>query len=137
MAREREPLSRDADPCQLAHRWGVALDTMRRVWLSAQTFEQETGRPVWIISGYRTRAEQSQLGRRGRPTAPDALSTHRSCPATGVDISFGVNATDFMRATWGRITLMNGLRWGGGGSVDPKTFIPLDWAHVDRGARRQ
>jgi len=132
---EREFIT-DATDCDLAKRWGVSLDTMRRVWLSAQDFERETGgRRVYIISGWRSRAEQRRLGRLGRPTAPDALSTHRTCPATGVDISFGVNATDFMRANWGRITLINGLRWGGGGAVDPKTFIPLDWRHVDRGPR--
>jgi len=133
---EHELLLPDTDPCGLAERWGVALDTIRRVWLSALDFQQETGRPVWIISGYRTKAEQRELNRRGRPTALDTLSTHRTCPATGVDISFGVNSTDFMRATWGRITLINGLRWGGGGPVDPKTFIPVDWQHVDSGPRR-
>ena len=126
----------DADPCDLAQRWKVSPDTIKRVWLSAQDFELETGgRRVYIISGWRSRNEQRQLARQGRPTAPDSVSTHRSCPATGVDISFGVNSTDFMRAMWGRITLINGLRWGGGGPVDPKTFIPLDWRHVDLGPR--
>ena len=132
---EREYLT-DADPCDLAERWKVSPDTMQRVWLSAQDFEKETGgRRVSIISGWRSRLEQQQLSRKGRPTAPDALSTHRSCPATGVDISLGLMATEFMRATWGRITLVNGLRWGGGGPVDPNNFIPLDWRHVDRGPR--
>lgn len=108
---------------------------MRRVWLSAQDWERETGRQVFIISGYRTAAEQRELKRRGRPTAPDSLSTHRSCPATGVDISFGYGgASGFEKAIWGRITLVNGLRWGGGGKVD-QGGIPLDWQHVDRGPR--
>jgi len=126
----------DREPCELAERWGVSPDTMDRVWRSAESFEREMGgRRVYIISGWRSRLEQRQLARQGRPTAPDALSTHRSCPATGVDISFGVNSTNFMRANWGRITLINGLRWGGGGAVDSKTGIPLDWAHVDMGPR--
>ena len=127
----------DADLCDLAERWGVALDTIQRVWQSAADFERETGgRRVSIISGFRTREEQRRLGRQGRPTAPDALSTHRSCPATGVDISLGLLPTDFMKVTWGNIVLVNGLRWGGGGPVDPDNLIPLDWRHVDRGPRR-
>ena len=40
-----------------------------------------------------------------------------------------------MKAIWGRVAVMNGLRWGGGGAVDDGG-IPLDWAHVDRGPRR-
>jgi len=41
-----------------------------------------------------------------------------------------------MKITWGNIVLANGLRWGGGGDVDPDNLIPLDWRHVDRGPRR-
>lgn len=132
---EREFIT-DADDCALAERWSVSPDTMRGVWLSARDFEFESGgRRVYIISGFRTRTEQQQLSRRGRPTAPDELSTHRSCPATGVDISIGFNASDFMKVTWGNIVLKHGLRWGGGGAVDPDNLIPLDWRHVDRGPR--
>lgn len=126
----------DATDCELAGRWAVDFDTMRRVWLSAEAYEIETGgRRVSIISGWRSRSQQSQLGRRGRPTARDDRSTHRSCPATGVDVSLGVLPSNFLKATWGRITLVNGLRWGGGGAVDPDTGIPLDWPHVDVGPR--
>ena len=39
-----------------------------------------------------------------------------------------------MKAIWGRVAVMNGLRWGGGGAVDDGG-IPLDWQHVDRGPR--
>ena len=125
----------DADPCDLAQRWRVSPDTMQRVWLAAQDFEVETGgRRVSIISGFRTAAEQRRLSRQGRPTAPDELSTHRSCPATGVDISFGLLPTNFMKAIWGRITLVHGLRWGGGGPVF-ESGIPKDWPHVDLGPR--
>jgi len=133
---EREFIT-DSTDCELAERWGVDLATMWRVWLAAEAFERETGgRRVHIISGFRTRQEQRRLGRLGRPTAPDDLSTHRSCPATGVDISLGLNASNFMKVTWGNIVLVNGLRWGGGGAVDPDNLIPLDWRHVDRGPRR-
>jgi len=131
---EREFIT-DADICDLATRWAVDLDTMGRVWRSAQDYETQTGgRRVEIISGWRSRAEQAELARRGRPTAPDATSTHRSCPATGVDISLGVFPTGFQKVTWGNATLVNGLRWGGGGGTDD-AGIPLDWPHVDRGPR--
>ena len=126
----------DAGVCDLVERWTVTPDTMQRVWDSARDYELKTGgRRVRIISGWRSRAEQRQLARRGRPTAPDDLSTHRSCPATGVDISLGINASNFMKVTWGNAALRNGLRWGGGGAVDPDSLIPLDWRHVDRGPR--
>ena len=125
------------DYCDLAERWGVAVDTMQRVWLSAQDYEEEVpGSRVSIISGFRTAIEQRHLSRQGRPTALDALSTHRSCPATGVDISLGFATPDFQKNIWGRIVLVNGLRWGGGGPTDPDTLIPLDWRHVDRGPRQ-
>ena len=107
---------------------------MRRVVLSAEDYFEETRGRVWIISGYRTRTEQFDLARRGRPTAPDDVSTHRSCPATGIDVSLGFAPTRVQKAIWGRIVTMNGLRWGGGGAVDDGG-IPLDWGHVDRGPR--
>ena len=132
---ERESLA-DADVCALSERWGVAPDTIRPLVLSAQDFAEETGgKVVWIISGWRSAAEQRRLSRQGRPTAPDALSTHRSCPATGVDISLGLLPSNFMKAIWGRITLVHGLRWGGGGPVF-ESGIPVDWPHVDRGPRQ-
>ena len=132
---EREFIT-DADFCDLAQRWGVSPETMRRVSFSADDYELETGgRRVSIISGFRTRSQQRQLGRTGRPTAPDDRSTHRTCPATGVDISLGLNASNFLKVTWGNAALRNGLRWGGGGATDPDSLIPLDWRHVDVGPR--
>jgi len=124
-----------ADVCALSQTWAVDPDVMRRVQRSADAYTQETASPVDIISGFRTRAEQAALGRRGRPTARDELSTHRSCPATGVDISLGFAPTRVQKAIWGRIVTFNGLRWGGGGQVD-EGGIPVDWQHVDRGPRR-
>lgn len=123
------------DVCELTARWQVDVPTMERLALAAEDYYQETRVRPQIISGYRTSAEQSALGRLGRPTAPDARSTHRSCPATGVDVSLGFAPTRVQKAIWGRIVSLNGLRWGGGGPVD-SGGIPLDWAHVDRGPRR-
>jgi len=130
---EREAI-RGTDFCDLAARWQVDPDTMARLAVSAEDYFQETRGTVQIISGFRTNAEQAALKRRGRPTAPDNLSTHRSCPATGVDISLGFAPTRIQKAIWGRIVTLNGLRWGGGGAVD-EGGIPLDWGHVDRGPR--
>lgn len=108
---------------------------MTRVVSSAELFFLETRQDVEIISGYRTREEQRRLHRTGRPAAPDEVSTHRSCPATGVDVRLGFAPTRIQKATWGRMAVMNGLRWGGGGAVDDGG-IPLDWGHIDRGPRR-
>ena len=133
---EREFIT-DAVVCDLADTWKVDPAVMQRVWDSAADYERQTGGlRVSIISGWRSREQQKRLSRQGRPTAPDEVSTHRSCPATGVDISLGSFLTsEFEKVTWGRIVLAHGLRWGGGGPVDPKNLIPLDWRHVDRGPR--
>lgn len=130
----REPVLLE-DVCALAARWGVDIGTMERVATAAEQFFQETRTRVVIISGYRTEAEQNALRRSGRPAASDSLSTHRSCPATGVDVSLGFAPTRVQKAIWGRLAVMNGLRWGGGGAVDPGG-VPVDWGHVDRGPRR-
>jgi len=130
---EREYIT-DADVCALASRWRVSLDTMQRVWTAAQDFEELTGgRRVSIISGFRTKDQQARLNRQGRPTAPDDRSTHRSCPATGVDVSLGLFPSGFLKVTWGNAALRNGLRWGGGGPI--VDAIPVDFGHVDMGPR--
>jgi len=131
---DREAI-RGTDFCELATRWGVDTDTMARLSASAEDYFEETRGSVEIVSGFRTNAEQAALKRRGRPTAPDDRSTHRSCPATGVDVSLGFAPTRVQKAIWGRIVTLRGLRWGGGGAVDDGG-IPLDWQHVDQGPRR-
>ena len=113
----------------------MSVDTSKRLLLAAADFFAETGRPVWMISGWRSALQQRRLSRQGRPTAPDELSTHRSCPATGVDISLGARPSGFLKARWGHFAFIYGLRWGGGGRVD-EGGIPLDWQHVDVGPRR-
>jgi len=122
-----------SDPCVLAVLWGVDQDVMDRVFRAAELYQNFTRSPVWIISGSRTRWEQMQLSRTGRPTAPDAVSTHRSCPATGVDISLGSRPSRAKKLFWGQMVEVNGLRWGGGSRI--QDGIPLDWPHVDRGPR--
>lgn len=130
---EREVITL-SDPCVLSGIWGVDEATMSRVFQAAELFTLQTRRPVWIISGYRTRIEQLTLDRTGRPTAPDELSTHRTCPATGVDISLGPLPGTELKLFWGQMVQLQGLRWGGGSELD-SSLIPLDWQHVDRGPR--
>ena len=109
---------------------------MERVAHAARDYGLETGGgTVRIISGLRTPEGQRRLRRAGRNTAPDDLSTHMSCPATGVDITLGLGAGEFQQVTWGRVAMQNGLRWGGGGELK-ESGIPVDWQHVDRGPRR-
>jgi len=129
----RESL-RGADVCDLAVRWRVAPEVIARLVVAADQFYEETRGTVQIISGYRTYDEQVRLGRAGRPAARDDLSTHRSCPATGVDVNIGTVPTRVQKAIWGRILRMNGLRWGGG-SAPNEAGIPSDWQHVDMGPR--
>lgn len=131
---EREVLTL-SDPCVLSGTWGVDVDIMRRVVGAAQLYTNFTRSPVWIISGFRTRFEQMHLSRSGRPTAPDELSTHRSCPATGVDISLGSLPSHHKKKFWGQMVEVSGLRWGGGSQVDAEG-IPSDWQHVDGGPRK-
>lgn len=122
-------------PCEIATRWGVDLRVMSALHTAAVEFEQETGRQVRIHSGYRTKAEQDALRARGRPAADDSKSTHRSCPATGVDITLGIWPNVTLKAIWARILRMNGLRMGGGSPLGPD-HLPTDWQHVDAGPRR-
>jgi hypothetical protein len=133
VAGRREILTR-ADYCDLAERWSVHPGLMFAVQRAAHNFLFETGREVWIISGYRTRAEQDALRRAGNPAASEETSTHRVCPATGVDVSLGFGPTKALKMTWGRLCIEEGLRWGGGSPLVDN--IPTDWNHVDLGPRR-
>ena len=123
----------DFEPCRLSEIFGVALPVMERVSTAALIFLGQTGKRVWIISGARTRAEQRELQRIGRPTASESRSTHRSCPATGIDISLGGLPSQIEKLTWGLIAEQNGLRWGGGSAR--RDGVPIDWQHVDAGPR--
>jgi len=133
---ERENIWDDGDSGALAARWCISDELARKLQFSANDYIAETRGTVQLISGHRTAQEQRNLGRAGRPAARDDLSTHRTCPATGADISLGFGTTRVQKAIWGRIVTMNGLRWGGGGRVD-SGGIPFDWGHVDLGPRHQ
>ena len=126
--------------CSIAERWGLELELVDRLVRMAGMLPFG----IEIISGARTRAHQEQLQRDGRPTAPFHLSTHAAedvhgCPrdATGADLrpQVSFNFTPAVRAQFGSAAVHAGLRWGGGGSVDPATGIPNDWQHVDLGPR--
>ena len=95
----------------------------------------QIGREPRVISGYRSRRQQDDLRRRGRPAAPDHFSNHRIFPAGAVDVSLGALPTRPMKWTFGMSALSWGLRWGGGSPIDPETGLPTDWQHLDRGPR--
>lgn len=121
--------------CEIARKWQIDARLADRLDNVFSDWYQETRIGISVISGFRTDAEQIALGRRGRPTAPVNLSTHTVCPATGADIQINGFVTTSMKAIFGRIAIMNGLRWGGGGPVDRETGIPTDWNHLDLGPR--
>jgi hypothetical protein len=130
---ERETIA-GRDTCQLAEKWGVRPDIMQKAIRAADIYLMQTRSPVWIISGYRSSAEQQRLGKMGRPTAADEKSTHRTCPATGMDISLGSWVARDKKVYWGQVVELVGLRWGGGSPVDDHG-IPSDWQHIDTGPR--
>ena len=121
--------------CEWRDRWGISSDLA--VYLTILQ-ERISWAVLFIISGYRTPEEQEALRRnpQGRPVAPDALSTHLTCPATGADLMLSIAVTDVVKAQFGVQVRLTGLRWGGGSAVDPQTGIPVDWNHVDLGPRR-
>ena len=108
---------------------------MLKVLTAAIDFTKASGVPVFITSGFRTRSEQDELRKEGRPAARDDLSTHRSCPATGIDISLGpVKPSDEIISLWGWNVRLVGLRWGGASPLDQRGN-PTDWQHADAGPR--
>jgi len=119
------------DGCAFADDWGLADDLAFRLELLATRLEF----PISIISGLRTAAEQNDLREDGLPTAPNDLSTHLACPATGADLWPGIAVTDVVKARLGAEATLVGLRWGGGSPVNPDTGIPSDWNHFDLGPR--
>jgi len=123
----------DSDRCALA-RWGLEQE------LSDRLLDMAGNIPfgLTIYSGRRTLQEQEALERAGRPTAPPELSTHLACPSQGADVRFTLGAANLeptSRVLFGFHAVNAGLRWGGGGSIDPQTGIPSDWNHLDLGPR--
>jgi len=126
------PIRPETDPCLLVDRFKIDDRLAEKLVLLSWHLEF----PISVRSGFRTEAEQDALRRSGRPAAPNDLSTHLSCPATGVDLNVGIAVTDVVRARLGTQATLVGLRWGGGSPQDPDTGIPSDWNHFDLGPRR-
>ncbi len=117
--------------CDFYSKWAILPEVARKLVVMA-------GRAsfgIKILSGFRTRVAQKALDDAGRPTAPDNLSTHRTCPATGVDVSPIISATNVVKAELGLAAILSGLQWGGRSPVDSQTGIPVDWNHFDLGPR--
>lgn len=115
----------------------LALDPTlaSRLLTMEQEFRRLTGHDLEVISGFRSRREQDALRQEGRPAAPDALSTHRTCPATGADLRVqGMFPGTAVRQYFGTAAVLARLRWGGGSEPDSRG-IPSDWNHVDLGPR--
>ena len=123
------------EDCEIQREWKLDPRLSSRVATIVNQTELEIGRTVRIISGFRTDREQLALKQAGRPAAPVHLSNHTVCPSRAVDVSLGFLPTRVQKAIFGRISVMNGLRWGGGGPVDDGG-IPIDWQHIDLGPRQ-
>ena len=120
------------DVTEFANRWRISCELARKLIAVAARLPF----PILMISGFRTREEQQALKDRGVETAPDHLSTHRSCPATGADIRVATAVTRQVKAWLGTVAVEQGLRWGGGSALDEYGF-PKDWNHLDLGPRSQ
>jgi hypothetical protein len=121
--------------CEQIRKWGISTELAERITAVRQGWLQETDRAFWIISGARTCQQQLALRAAGRPATSCELSTHVSVPATGADLFIGGLPSPAIKATFGRLVVFAGLRWGGGSPVDD-IGIPSDWNHVDLGPRR-
>ena len=120
--------------CELQERWQIDPRLADRLDKIFADWTFETRIPIEVISGFRTDAEQIALGRAGRPAAPVGVSTHTTCPATGVDIRIASLPTTTMKHIFARIAVLNGLRVGGGSPLDDD-FLHTDWNHLDLGPR--
>lgn len=119
----------DTDPCELAPRWGIALQLATKL----VAMRLRLGWAFTIISGFRTAARQAEVG-----DLPDCgsgrrpCSTHTTCPATGADIWPAIAVTNAVKAQLMEAATAVGLRMGGGSPLDPDGF-PTDWNHFDLG----
>jgi len=96
--------------CEISARWKVSPLLAFRIVAMAVRLPFS----ISIISGFRTRTQQSALGSAGRPTAAFERSTHTSCPATGADIWPTTAATNQVKGMMGLAAVEAGMRWGGG-----------------------
>ena len=125
-----QTVSPATDPCELAKKWKIDPYIARRIVAMCNSVPF----PFQIISGFRTASQQEELIAAGKG-APVELSTHCSCPATGVDLWPLVTVTNIVKASLGAAGTYENLRWGGGSPVDEDTGIPEDWNHFDMGPR--
>lgn len=118
--------------CDFASRWRIDL----ALALALQRLAGHLPFTIRMISGWRTAEQQADLIAHG-PGAPDYLSTHRSCPATGADLAVdGVSVTTAVKRQLGQVAVMVGLRWGGGSPEGADGTHGVEWNHVDLGPRR-
>lgn len=118
--------------CDFASRWSIDL----ALALGLQRLAGHLPFGIRMISGWRTAEQQADLIRSG-PGAPDHLSTHRSCPATGADLAVdGVDVGTAVKLRLGQEAVMVGLRWGGGSQPGADGTHGHEWNHVDLGPRR-
>lgn len=115
--------------------WQISPTLAARIAAVMVQWHASTGGTISVFSGYRTEQEQDALRARGRPTAARGVSTHTLLPASGADLRFSGFVDTEKIALFGQIVSLNGLRWGGGSSLDPATGNPSDWQHVDLGPR--
>lgn len=116
--------------CVWLAKWGLAL----ALGIKLQRMQELFPTRLLIFSGFRTRDQQEELDREGRPAAPFDLSTHTTCPATGADVRPDIAWDTAVAGTFGSAAVSAGLRWGGGGPID-ETGIPIDRSHLDLGPR--
>jgi len=121
------------DGIVIAMEWRLDLEFANRVAEAINRTEQDTSRPIRIISGWRSHREQQALIDQG-VGAPLDVSNHTSCPSTAVDVTLGPFPTLDQKRLLGINAAMFGLRWGGGSPIDGNG-IPTDWNHLDRGPR--
>lgn len=117
--------------CSWIDKWGLDARLAARL----QKMQEQFPTNLLIFSGFRTRDQQEELERAGRPTAPFDVSTHTTCPATGADIRPDIAWDPAVELTFGLAAALAGLRWGGGSPIDDRG-IPTDISHVDLGPRK-
>ena len=133
----RVPQSLSGSTCEdLVSRWQIDPRLAVKLLLLERLWEWRFPRlgSLRIISGWRSYEQQRDLELEGRPAAPDDVSTHRSCPATGADLALPIAIDDYVKLELGQLVNQAGLRWGGGGPRDARG-LPVDWPHVDLGPR--
>lgn len=117
--------------CNWLAKWGLDARLGARLLKMQELFPTH----LLIFSGFRSRDQQEQLEREGRPTAPFDVSTHTSCPATGADVRPDIAWDPAVEISFGVAAVTAGLRWGGGSPIDDRG-IPTDISHVDLGPRK-